>query len=60
MRLIIDQAILGGYPAVQLLLTCDQIHTGSESLRVKYGAKEKKRNGNNWEPCQHVQSFEMV
>ena len=36
--------------AVQLRLTCDQICTGSESLHVKYGAKEKKRNGNNWEP----------
>ena len=39
-----------GFPAVQLRLTCDQICTGSESLHVKYGAKEKKRNGNNWEP----------
>ena len=39
-----------GYPAVQLRLTCDQIRTGSQSLHVKYGAKEKKRNGNNWEP----------
>ena len=44
-----------GFPAVQLRLTCDQIRTGSESVHVKYGAnaaKEKKRNGNNWEPCQ--------
>ena len=39
-----------GFPAVQLRLTCDKICTGSESLHVKYGAKEKKRNGNNWEP----------
>ena len=41
-----------GFPAVhwQLRLTCDQICTGSESLHVKYGAKEKKGNGNNWEP----------
>ena len=39
-----------GFPAVQLRLTCDQICTGSESLDVKYGANEKKRNGNNWEP----------
>ena len=39
-----------GFSAVQLRLTCDQICTGSESLHVKYGAKEKKRNGNNWEP----------
>ena len=39
-----------GFPAVQLRLTCDQICTGSESLHLKYGAKEKKRNGNNWEP----------
>ena len=31
-----------GFPAVQLRLTCDQICTGSESLHVKYGAKEKK------------------
>ena len=33
-----------GYPVVQLQLTCDQIHTGSESQSVKYGAKRKKRN----------------
>ena len=39
-----------GFPAMQLRLTCDQIRTESESLHVKYGAKEKKRNGNNWEP----------
>ena len=39
-----------GFPAVQLRLRCDQICTGSESLHVKYGAKEKKRNGNHWEP----------
>ena len=39
-----------GFPAVQLRLTCDQICTGSESLHVKQGAKEKKRSGNNWEP----------
>ena len=38
-----------GFPAVQLRLTPDQICTGSESLHVKYGAKEKKRNGNNFE-----------
>ena len=41
-------------PAVQLRLTCDQIRTGSESLHVKYGAKEKIRKGNSWEPCQHA------
>ena len=49
-----------GYPAVQLRLTCDQmiqIRTGSESFHVKYCAKEKKRNGNNWKPCQHEQSL---
>ena len=34
-----------------------QIRTGSESLHVKYGAKEKKRNGNNWEPYQHARSL---
>ena len=34
-----------GFLAVQLRLTCDQIHTGSETFHVKYGAKEKKRNG---------------
>ena len=45
------------YPAVQLRLTCDQISTGSESLHLKYSAKEKKRNGNNWEPCQHAISL---
>ena len=33
------------FPAVQLRLTCDQICTGSESLHVKYGTKEKKING---------------
>ena len=38
-----------GFPAMQLRLTCDQICTRSESLHVKYGAKEKKRNGNNWD-----------
>ena len=32
-----------GYPAVQLLLTCDQILTGSELLHVKYCAREKER-----------------
>ena len=31
-----------GFPAVQLRLTCDQICAGSESLHVKYGAKEKR------------------
>ena len=31
-----------GYPAVHLRLTCDQIRTVSESLHVKYCAKEKK------------------
>ena len=46
-----------GYRAVQLRLTCDQIRTGSESLHVKYGAKEKMRNTNNWEPCQHARSL---
>ena len=39
-----------GFQAMQLRLTCDQICTGSELLHVKYGAKEKMRNGNNWEP----------
>ena len=39
-----------GFLALQFRLTCDQICTGAESLHVKYGAKEKKRNGNNWEP----------
>ena len=48
-----------GCPAVQLRLTSDQIHTGSESRNVNYGAKEKKRNGKYCEPCQleYVQSF---
>ena len=46
-----------GYPAVQLRLTCDQICTGSEQFHVKYGAKEKKGNGNNWEPCQQKRSM---
>ena len=41
------------YRAVELPLTSDQISTGSESLHVKYGAKEKKRNGNNWEVFTH-------
>ena len=45
-----DQTRHSGFPAVQLRLICDQICTGSESLHVKCGAKEKKRNGNNWEP----------
>ena len=59
MRLRIEDAICRhpGHPAVQLRLTGDQIRTGSESLHVKYGAKEKMRNGNNWEPCQHTQSL---
>ena len=39
-----------GFLAVQLRLTCDQICTGSESSHVKYGAKGKKGDGNNWEP----------
>ena len=38
-----------GFPAVQLRLICDQICTGSESFHIKYGAKEKKRNGNHGE-----------
>ena len=42
------------HPAMKLQLTCDQIHTRSESLHVKYCAKEKKRNGNSWEQCRHV------
>ena len=42
---------------MQLRLICDQIRTGSESSHVKYGAREKKRNGNNWEPCQHARSL---
>ena len=48
-----------GYRAVQLRLICDQIRTGSESMHVKYGARVKTRNGNDWEPtsepCQHAQ-----
>ena len=52
-----DRTRHSGYPAVQLRLTSDQICTGSESFHVKYGAKEKKRNGNHWEPCQHTRSL---
>ena len=36
-----------GYPAVQLRFRCDQIRTGSESVHVKYGAKEKREMENN-------------
>ena len=48
-----------GYPAVQLRLTCDQIRTGSESLHVKYGAKEKREmeiNGNHLNMPDHWQA----
>ena len=37
-----------GYPALQLLLTCDEIRTKSELLNVKYSTKGKKRMENNW------------
>ena len=48
-----------GFPAVQLWLTCDQICAGSESLHIKYCAKEKREMeiiGNHVNMCDHWQA----